>query len=79
MQDAGVKLMARPQLGRDVFARGAPEPIRIVTTPVYKLTLYELLRAYGSHVRRQQPHTLRILPLELFSMDDALKRLSANR
>lgn len=75
MQEAGARLMARPQLGRDVFARGAPEPIRIVAKPVYKLTLYELLRAYGSQVRRQEPNMLRILPMELFSMDDALKRL----
>jgi len=75
MQEAGARLMARPQLGRDVFARGAPEPIRIVAKPVYKLTLYELLRAYGSQVRRQQSHTLHILPMELYSMDDALKRL----
>lgn len=75
MQEAGAKLMARPQLGRELFARGAPEPIRILAKPVYKLTLYELLRAYGSHVRRQQPHMLRIAPMELYSMDDALKRL----
>lgn len=76
MQDAGAKLLARPQLGRDFFARGAPEPIRIVARPVYKLTLYELLRAYGSQVTRQQPaHRLHILPMELYSMDDALRRL----
>lgn len=75
MQEAGARLMARPQLGRELFARGAPEPIRILAKPVYKLTLYELLRAYGSHVRRQQPHMLRIAPMELYSMDDALKRL----
>ncbi len=77
MQAAGAKLMARPQLGREIFARGAPEPIRIVTKPVYSLTLYELLKAYGGHVSRQQPaHSLRILPMDLYSMDDALKRLN---
>lgn len=76
MQAAGARLMARAQLGRDVFARGAPEPIRIVARPIYGLTLYELLRAYGSHAgRRQRPHTLHILPLDLYSMDDAMKRL----
>jgi segregation and condensation protein A len=76
MQDAGARLMGRAQLGRDIFPRGAPESIRIVAKPVYQLTLYELLRAYGNHVTRQQlPQTLHILPMELYSMDDAMKRL----
>ncbi len=76
MQNAGARLLARPQLGREVFARGAPEAIRIVTTPVYSLTLYELLKAYGNQVIRRQPaQTLRILPTDLYSMDEALKRL----
>ncbi|MDH3920431.1 MAG: segregation/condensation protein A, partial [Rhodospirillales bacterium] len=30
MQQAGEGLMARPALGRDVFARGAPDPLPIV-------------------------------------------------
>jgi segregation and condensation protein A len=77
MRAVGARLMARPQLGREIFARGAPEPIRIVARPIYSLTLYELLKAYGGHVSRQQPaHSLRILPMDLYSMDDALKRLS---
>jgi len=76
MQDSGARLMARAQLGREVFSRGAPEPIRIVAKPIYQLTLYELLRAYGSHVtRHQRPQTLHILPMELYSMDEALRRL----
>lgn len=77
MQEAGARLMARARLGRDIFARGIPEPIRIVSRPVYSLTLYELLKAYGGHVaKQQQPQSLRILPMDLYSMDDALKRLS---
>jgi segregation and condensation protein A len=77
MQDAGERLMARPQLGRDVFAHGAPEGIRVIKTPVYTVTLYDLLKAYGEHKRRQQPALLRIVPTELYSMDLALERLSA--
>ena len=30
MQEVGAKLMGRPQLGRDVFPRGAPEGIQVV-------------------------------------------------
>jgi segregation and condensation protein A len=75
MQRAGVQLMALPRLGREVFARGEPEPVRIVAKPVYKLTLYELLKAYGAQAAQGQPSLLRIPPHDLYSMDDALHRI----
>ena len=77
MQDAGARLMARPQLGKDVFLRGAPEGLRVVTSTVYTATLYELLKAYGDHRARKQNSTLRIAPTELYSMEAALERLSS--
>jgi segregation and condensation protein A len=75
MQTAGIRLMARPQLGHDVFLRGAPEGLAIVPVPVYELGLYELLRAYGESRRRDAP-VLTIEPSAFQSMDDALKRLA---
>ena len=75
MQDAGVRLMARPQLGRDVFARGAPEGIRLVVRPIYQARLFDLLHAYGDQRRRADATTLTIAPSELYSVDDALDRL----
>ena len=39
MREAGGKLLIMPRLGRDVFARGAPEGMEIVRTPVYQLSL----------------------------------------
>jgi segregation and condensation protein A len=77
MQDAGARLMARPQLGKDVFLRRAPEGLRVVTSTVYTATLYELLKAYGDHRARKQNSTLRIVPTELYSMEAALERLSS--
>jgi segregation and condensation protein A len=76
MRDAGVRLMARPQLGRDVLRRGAPEHFKVVARPVYAVTLYDLLKAYGTHPGRRGEGALHILPTDLYSMDDALKRLS---
>jgi segregation and condensation protein A len=76
MQDAGVRLMARPQLGRDVFARGTPEGLRIVARPQYEATLYDLLRAFGEHKARVERGRLDIVPSELYSMEMALERLS---
>ncbi len=75
MQQAGARLMARPLLGRDVFARGAPEGLPRVLKPVYELSLYELLRAYGDQRQRKEAQVLHIEAPELYSMDDALHRL----
>jgi len=77
MQTAGARIMELPRLGRDLFARGAPEGMQVVRTPVYELTLYELLKAYGEHQKRQLPPPLEIAPTDYYSVDDALERLSA--
>lgn len=77
MQDAGARLMGRPQLGRDVFHRGAPEGLSIVAKPVYDLSLYELLKSYGDQKTRARPGVLRIVATELYSMDLAIERLTA--
>ena len=57
MREAAARLMARDRLGRDVFARGAPEPINVIKLRTYKDTLYDLLTAYATQrakkLRRQ--------------------------
>ncbi|MCG5243618.1 segregation and condensation protein A [Azospirillum doebereinerae] len=76
MKEAAAKLFARPLLGQDVFARGAPEDIDIRRKSVYEVTLYDLLRAYGDHRKRQEGGVLHIAPIRLYSMEDAVRRLS---
>jgi segregation and condensation protein A len=75
MQEAGKKLMALPQFGVHFFARGTPEPVKIIDIPVWDVTMFDLLKAYGTHPGRRKEGMLRIAPLNLFSMDDALKRI----
>ena len=75
MQQAGAKVMALPRLGMDIFARGNPEGVEVIRTPVYELSLYDLLKSYGSQQHRGTPPPLEILATELFSVDDALERL----
>jgi segregation and condensation protein A len=75
MQQAGARLMARPQLGRDIFARGSPEGLPRVLRPIYDATLYDLLKAYGDQRQRKENAVLHIEAPELYSMDDALQRL----
>jgi segregation and condensation protein A len=45
------QLLTRPQLGREVFQRGQPEPIAEIKRPQWSATLYDLLTAYA--MRRQ--------------------------
>jgi segregation and condensation protein A len=76
MQRAGGALMALPQLGRDVFRRGMPEGLPTTDHPVYELSLYELLAAYGEGHRRRHASVLTIEPPALHSLDDALRHLT---
>jgi len=76
MREAGGRLMDLPRLGRDVFARGEPVPLRVVTTTRFECSLYELLAAYGAmHRRTEGPGALRIDPSELYTVEDAIARL----
>lgn len=75
MQRAGSELMERPRLGRDVFPRGAPEAVEVVTRPVFDVTLYDLLKAYADQRRRSDYRTLHIDATELYTVDEAVKRM----
>jgi len=76
MRDAGARLMARDRLGRDVHARGAPEGLVLESRPVYDLSLYELLKAYGGLQGRDRPVALTIQRRAVYSLEEALGRLS---
>jgi segregation and condensation protein A len=76
MQTAGRSLMARPRLGQDFFLRGAPEGVEAVPVPVWRLELFELLRAYGEACRRTANAVMVVEPSAYYSMDDALKRFA---
>lgn len=75
MRDAGVRLTARPRLDSEIFRRGEPVPLRVVTHPIYDVSLYDLLKAYGRKRNRAEATSLRIAPPELYSVEDALQRL----
>jgi segregation and condensation protein A len=75
MRDAGAKIMARPRLDRDFYRRGDPEKFTAVYKSVLDVTLYDLLKGYGEQRRRSVDITLHIEPWELYTVEDALKRL----
>ena len=76
VQDAGVRLMGRNQLGKDFFGRGMPEKFTLSHASVFDVTLYDLLKAYSSASNREDNGTLNIKSWDLFNVDDAIERLN---
>ncbi len=75
MQNAGKRLVDLPRLGQQFFGRGEPQPLDVVSTTVYDVSLYELLQAYARNAVRAEATSLRIQPTELYTMEQAIKRL----
>ncbi len=53
VREAAKKLAGRDRLGRELFARGAPEPVQIHVWPAYEASLYDLLTAYALQRQKQ--------------------------
>ncbi len=75
MQRAGTGLLTRAQLGREFFARGAPDEVPVVTRSIFDVQLFDLLKAYADHIVRTSVRTLTIEAPDLYSVEDALRRL----
>lgn len=76
MREAGARLLARDRLGRDIFARGAPEGVKRIKHASYDVTLYELLKAYSAFSQRGKHVPLTIHRRQIFSLEEAVERLS---
>ena len=68
-------LMARPQLGREVFGRGQPEPIAHVKHPQWSATLYDLLTAYASQRQKTVLGHVRVAKRSVWSLSEARETL----
>ncbi len=69
------KMMDRPQLGRDVFGRGLPEPIAEIKKPEYTATLYDLLSAYAVQRQRTTLSRVRFKKRTVWSLAEARQTL----
>ena len=67
---AATRLLERPQLGRDVFQRGAPEPINEIKRPQWSATLYDLLTAYARERQKQALARVRLTTRKVWSLAD---------
>jgi segregation and condensation protein A len=69
------QLLGRPQLGRDVFQRGQPEPIAEIKTPEWSATLYDLLSAYAGRRQTQARSFVRLPKRTVWSLAEAREAL----
>ncbi len=70
-RDVASRLMGRPQLNRDVFARGAPEPIDEVKQSEWTATLYDLLSAYATQRAKSALSHVRFKKRTVWSLAEA--------
>ena len=71
MREAASQLTGRNRLGRDVFARGAPEHIPDRRASAYDADLYDLLSAYAGLRQRQAVTQVTIERRTVWSLVDA--------
>lgn len=71
MREASAQLMTRKRLGRDVFGRGDPEPIRVLRRSVYDANVYDLLKAYSQQRQRTATRSLQMRQRTVWSLKEA--------
>lgn len=69
------QLLNRPQLDRDVFQRGQPEPIAEVKHPQWSATLYDLLSAYAARRQIRSRSVVRVAKRTVWSLAEAREAL----
>ncbi|MEO7247668.1 MAG: ScpA family protein [Novosphingobium sp.] len=77
MRDASGRLMGRDRLGRDVFARGAPEGLRVDRRNLWQCEWFDLIQAYGQVKARTAPVVHMVRDRMVMTLDSALARVSA--
>jgi len=75
MREVAAQLMTRKRLGRDVFARGMPEPIRIARKSTYEANVYDLLKAYSQQRQRTAVRSWQVRQRKVWSLQEARQAL----
>ena len=75
MRNVAAQLMTRKRLGRDVFARGMPEPIRLTRQSNFAANVYDLLKAYSQQRQRTATRSWRLPPRTVWSIKEAREEL----
>jgi segregation and condensation protein A len=75
IRQAAEALRTRPQLKRDVFTRGDPQAIKIISHTRLEGDLYALMSAYIGQRKKEADRHYRPAPPTAYPLDDARQRL----
>jgi segregation and condensation protein A len=71
IREAANRLMARPQLQREIFPRGQSETIAEIRHPKFTATLYDLLSAYATQRQQRVLATVHLAKRTVWSLSEA--------
>ena len=75
MREAGARLIGRDRLGRDVFARAAPEGLRMVRKAQWQARLFDVIASYGAVRARTQPAMHVVHARSVMTLEEAIDRV----
>ena len=72
------QMLQKKRLGVHIFSRGMKGGIRSINTPVYDVTLYELLKTYSTIQTQNKFLNITIPKLPVFSAEEGIKQIMKN-
>ena len=72
------QMLVKNRIGIDIFYRGIKGGIRSVNTPVYDISLYELLKSYSTLQMQKAFKVINIPKLPLLSTEEGIKQIKNN-
>jgi segregation and condensation protein A len=72
------QLIKKNRIGVNIFYRGIKGGIKSVNTPIYKVSLYELLKTYSTIKMQKAFQTVNIPKLPVFTAEEGIKHIKNN-
>ena len=72
------QLLNKKRIGRDLHYRGMKGGIKSINTPIYDITLYELLKTYANINMQKAFQTINIPKLPVFTTEEGIKHINKN-
>ena len=72
------QMLKRKRIGVNIFYRGMKGGIRSINTPVYDISLYELLKTYSSLKMQKAFQIVNIPKLPVLTTEEAIKQITKN-
>jgi len=72
------QLIKKDRIGLNVFYRGMKGGIKSINTPIYKVSIYELLKTYANIKMQKAFQTITIPKLPVFTTEEGIKQIRNN-